>query len=104
MVKFLVWVRLLYQRTNTLIRLCLFNHLVTISCQYQNYVIWVCLSCSLLRVVLFSRRMIILLSLKDFEREIYTLLIFLRDLMYPPALWKKLRQGGYGIETWSCCN
>src|SRR3954471_24800979 len=83
--KVLVWVRFLYQRTNTLIRLCLSNLLDTISCQYQSYVIWVCLCCFLLRIVLCFHRRTTRLSSRVFEREISTLLISLRDLLYPPA-------------------
>src|SRR3954471_5537762 len=98
MVKLLVWVRLLYQRTNTLIRLCLSNLLDTISYQYQSYVIWVCLYCFLLRVVLCFCRTTIPSSSKGFAREISTLLISLRGLLYPPASWQKFRQAGYGIE------
>src|SRR5215203_2300501 len=45
--------------------------------------------CDMGMLVLFSRRTIIHLSSKGLEREISTLLIFLRDLLYPPALWKK---------------
>src|SRR4051812_24621523 len=84
-VMLLVWVRLQYLRTNTLIRLCLSSHLVIISCLYRNYVIWVCLYCSLLRVVLCFHRTTTHLSSKVFVREISTLLISLRGLLCPPV-------------------
>ena len=75
-VKSLDLVRLLYQRINILIRLCLSNLLDTIYCLYQSYVIWVCLFCFLLRVVLCFHRMTILLSSRASEKEISTLFIF----------------------------
>src|SRR3954470_24726552 len=49
------------------------------------YVIWVCLYCSLLRVVLCFHRTTTHLSSKVFVREISTLLISLRDVLYPPV-------------------
>src|SRR3954471_11056280 len=53
-----------------LIKLCLFDILDIISCLYQSYVIWVCLLCFLLLVVLCFHRMIIHLSSRAYEKEI----------------------------------
>src|SRR3954468_2512538 len=81
--KYLVWVRLLYRRISILIRLCLFNHLDIILCLSQNFVIWVCLYCFLLLVVLSFHRMIIPSCSKDIAKVICISLIFLRDLQFP---------------------
>ena len=98
-VNLLVWVRLQYRRTNTLIRLCLSNHLVIISCQYQSYVIWVCL------LVLFSASRCVVFSQDD-----YTFVfegfrkgdLYIVDFSSGPAvstcLMEKLHLVGYGIK------
>src|ERR1041385_8650803 len=82
---YLVWVRLLYRRISILTKLCLFNLSDIISCLYRSFVIWVCLCCSLLLVVLCFHNMIIPSCLKDIAKVIFTLLISLWGMLCPHA-------------------
>src|SRR3954471_20644740 len=81
----LVWVRLPYRKINTLTRLCLFNLSDITLCLFPSYVIWVCWYCSLLLVVLCFHRTTIHLSSRVIVKEIYILLIFPRDQLFPHA-------------------
>src|SRR4051812_10785670 len=83
--KLLVWVRLPYRNINILTRLCLFNPLDITLCLFPSFVIWVCWYCSLLLVVLCFHRTTIHLSLRVIGKEIYRLLIFPRDQLFPHA-------------------